>query len=306
MTAAAGVPVDQSIAVVGVACRLPGGINGLDQLWAALAAGRDLVSEGPPAGRFDTGWVLDSNPGRPGNSYTFAGGFLGDLTGFDAGFFGISPREASRMDPQQRLALELAVEALDDAGLALEDVAGSATGVFVGVSSHSYGALQLGMADTIGPYTMTGSASGNIANRVSYFLDAHGPSLVVDTACSSALVAFDQACQSLRVGSSEVALVGGVNVMLNPYEFVGFAKGTMLSPTGRCRAFSAAADGYVRAEGGGLLVLKPLERARADGDRIHAVVLGTGTNSDGYTTGLALPNPVAQEALLRALSEQEF
>ncbi|GAA1925114.1 type I polyketide synthase [Streptantibioticus ferralitis] len=223
---------------------------------------------------------------------------LDDIAGFDAEYFSLSPREAGRMDPQQRILLELAAEGVDDAGIDPACLAGSGTGVFVGVSNHAYGHLQFSRLETVDQHTMTGLASGNTAGRLSHAFDLRGPSLAVDTACSSSLVALHQACTFLGSGG-ELALAAGVNVLIGPHEFVGFAKASMLSPTGRCRAFSAAADGFVRAEGGVVLVLKPLGRALADGDRIHAVIVATGTNSDGRTTGLAQPSAQAQAALLR-------
>ncbi|SHM93147.1 type I polyketide synthase [Streptomyces yunnanensis] len=287
------------IAVVGSACRLPGGITTLDELWSALVEGRDLVGEVPPE-RFDPARWLDAHaPWRPGKTYTIAGGFLDDIHGFDAGYFGMSPREAGRTDPQQRIFLELAVEALDDAGIAAASLAGSDTAVYGGVSSPAFGVMQGLEEMSTDAYTMTGGATSNVANRVSHVLDLRGPSLAVDTACSSALVALHHACEALRTGRCQTALAGGVHVLLSPFEFVGFAKASMLSPTGRCRTFSAAADGYVRAEGGGLVVLKPLSHALADGDRVQSVILGSAVNTDGHTPGLAQPSAQAQEALLR-------
>ncbi|WP_170221076.1 type I polyketide synthase [Amycolatopsis cihanbeyliensis] len=286
------------IAVVGLSCRLPGGITTVDELWAALSEGRELVGD-PPPDRFDTRRFQDANPVRPAKSYTFAGGFLDDIAGFDAEYFGISPREASRIDPQQRLLLEMAVEACDDAGLPREAVAGSDTGVFVGASSPDYGGMQTSSPETIDPYTNSGMALSNTANRISYALDLHGPSVKVDTACASSLNAVHLACQYLRHGEGGLALAAGVNVLLNPYIYIGFAKATILSPSGRCRPFSAKADGYVRAEGGGVVVLKRLTDAVADGDRIHGVIVASGTNSDGRTAGLVLPSAETQEALLR-------
>ncbi|MEU2512525.1 SDR family NAD(P)-dependent oxidoreductase [Streptomyces syringium] len=287
-----------AVAVVGAACRLPGGISTQDELWEALADARDLVTE-VPADRFDTGLFLDPNPARPGRSYTSAGGFLKDIAGFDAEFFGISPREASRMDPQQRLVLEMAVEALDDAGVPLSAVAGSGTGVFMGAVHQAYGELQQCDPRSTNAYTMAGRSTGNVANRVSHALDLHGPSMAVDTACSSSLVAVHQACRALREGAGPLMLAGGVNVLLSPHGYIGFSKASMLSPRGRCHAFSAKADGYVRAEGGGVVVLKSLHRALRDGDRVHGVILAAGTNTDGRTGGLSLPSLRAQEALLR-------
>ena len=291
-------PAD-SVAVVGTACRLPGGIHTLDDLWTVLAVGRDVVGE-VPADRFPAADFVDARRRRPGRSYTAAGGFLDDIAGFDTSFFtGISPREASRMDPQQRLLLELAVEAIDDAGIGAASTEGSDTAVFVGCSSRDYGELQSCEPGTGNAYTITGMASSNTANRLSHFFDWHGQSVTVDTACSSALTALHQACEHLRAGRSRAALAGGVNILINPQGFAGFSGASMLSPTGRCRAFSADADGFVRSEGGGLVLLKRLDHALADGDRIHGVIVASGTNNDGRTPGLALPSAAAQEALLR-------
>ncbi|MFD7169417.1 SDR family NAD(P)-dependent oxidoreductase [Streptomyces violascens] len=294
---------DRAIAVVGAACRLPGGINDLDGLWAALEEGRDVVGE-VPADRFESRRFTDTTMPRVGKSYTAAGGFLEDIAGFDAAYFGIAPKEAAQMDPQHRLLMELAVEALDDAGIAAERLAGSDAAVYVGVSDTSYGALQMMMPEAVNAYTMSGGASSIAANRLSHFFDLRGPSMAVDTACSSSLVALDRACRTLLDGSSRVALSAGVNALLSPYHYVGFSQAAMLSPTGRCAAFSANADGFVRAEGGGLVVLKKLADAVADGDRIHGVILGTASNSDGRTMGLALPNAEAQEDLLRTVYAQ--
>jgi acyl transferase domain-containing protein/NADPH:quinone reductase-like Zn-dependent oxidoreductase/acyl carrier protein len=284
------------IAVVGVGLRLPGGISSLSELWWELDGGSDMVGPVPEA-RFDASAYVA--PGRrPGKSYADRGGFLDDVAGFDAGFFGISPKEASRMDPQQRLVLECAVDALDDAGIALESLAGGDTAVVIGISGHDYADLQARELRSYNAYTMAGSAACNAANRISYVLDLHGPSNAVDTACSSSLSAVHQACEALRAGHSGVALAGGVNVLLSPSGFIGFSQASMLSPSGRCHPFSEAADGYVRAEGAGVVVLKPLSAALADGDRVHAVILASGVNADGRTAGLSLPSADAQGALL--------
>lgn len=291
------------IAVVGVACRFPGGVSDLDGLWALLSEGREAVGA-PPPDRFDVEQYRDSNQMRPGKSYTFAGGYLDDVAGFDAEFFGISPREALSIDPQQRMLLELGVEALDDAGIDPRSLAGSDTGVFVGASVMDYAGQVMVPPSAIGPYTNSGLALSNTANRLSYQFDLHGPSLKVDTACASALNAVHLACEHLRDGGGAVALAAGVNILLSPMSFIGFAKAGFLSPTGHCRPFSANADGYVRAEGAGLLVLKPLADALADGDRVHAVIEGSGTNSDGHTNGLVLPSAEAQEALLREVYDR--
>lgn len=283
--------------MIGAACRLPGGITDLGGLWSALSDGADRVTEIPES-RFEVARFVDSTMPRPGKSYTRAGGFLGDVSTFDAAYFGISPKEAAQMDPQHRLLLELAVEACDDAGVAPARLAGSDTAVYVGISDQSYGALQMTMPESVNAYTMSGSASSIAANRLSHFFDLHGPSLIVDTACSSSLVALAEACRTLRDGTSRAALVGGVNLLLSPYHFVGFSQAAMLSPSGRCRSFSADADGYVRAEGGGMVLLKRLPDALADGDRIDALLVDCAANSDGRTPGLALPRMEAQRALL--------
>ncbi|MET9550989.1 SDR family NAD(P)-dependent oxidoreductase [Streptomyces sp. NPDC006627] len=287
------------IAVVGVGLRLPGGIRSLEDLWGALSKGRDLVGE-VPGDRFDaTRFLSADGRGRSGRMRTAAGGFLDDVTAFDAAFFGISPKEASRLDPQQRLLLECTVEAFGDAGIDPAALAGGDTAVIMGVSSRGYGDLQQRRPRTMNAYSMSGMASCNTANRVSYAFDLHGASVAVDTACSSALTAVHQACQEMRSGRSALALAGGVNVLINPWESVGFTQASMLSPTGRCHPFSDHADGFVRSEGAGVLVLKPLAAAVADGDRIHGVILGSGVNADGRTAGLALPSARSQAALLR-------
>ncbi|UQA90878.1 type I polyketide synthase [Streptomyces halobius] len=291
---------DQAVAVVGAGCRLPGGIDDLPGLWTALKERRDAVGE-MPADRFDKSRFVDPGALRPGRSYTAAGGFLDDVAGFDAAYFGISPKEAAHIDPQQRLLLEMAVEAIDDAGIPAESLAGSDTCVFVGISDPAYGQLQATLGDHTSPYTMSGATLSIAANRLSYVFDLRGPSVSVDTACSSALVALDRACRTLLDGTSRTALVGGVNVLTSPYGFAGFSHAAMLSRRGRCAAFSADADGFVRAEGGGVVVLKRLADALADGDRIHGVIAGTGTNCDGRTQGMALPSSPVQEALLRAV-----
>ncbi|WP_405764136.1 SDR family NAD(P)-dependent oxidoreductase [Streptomyces sp. NBC_00080] len=294
---------DDAVAVVGAACRLPGDINGLDDLWGVLATGRDVVGEVPPD-RFRADDFVDPNRRRPGWSYTAAGGFLRDITGFDASFFtGISPREASQMDPQQRLLLELAVEALDDAGIDWGRLEGSDTAVFVGCSSRDYGDLQACAPESGNAYSVSGVAGAIAANRLSHCFDWHGQSVTVDTACSSALTALHQACEEIRSGRARMAVAGGANVLINPRLFAGFSAASMLSPTGRCQPFSARADGFVRAEGGGLVLLKRLSDARADGDRIHGVIVATGVNNDGRTPGLALPSSSAQQALLSRVYE---
>ncbi|NJP81754.1 type I polyketide synthase, partial [Streptomyces sp. AA8] len=299
-------PSDPSVplAVVGAACRLPGGITDLRGLWTALAEERDLISPAPPADRIDAARFCDPDLERPGKAYTMAGGYLGDLSGFDPEYFGISPREARHMDPQQRMLLEMTAEAFDDAGIDPAGLAGSDTAVFVGISDMSYGGLQMARVEEITAYAMSGSALSIAANRLSYVFDLRGPSIAVDTACSSSLTAVHQACETLRSGRSRIALAGGANLLLSPYHFVGFSRTLMLSPRGRCATFSAGADGYVRAEGGGIVVLKRLPDALADGDRVHAVIAGSGANCDGGTSGMTVPSTEMQQRLLREVYER--
>jgi acyl transferase domain-containing protein/NADPH:quinone reductase-like Zn-dependent oxidoreductase/SAM-dependent methyltransferase/acyl carrier protein len=294
---------ERAVAVVGVGCRLPGGITDLHGLWTALEREADLVGELPPD-RFKAERFVDESRPRADRSYTRAGGFLEDVSGFDAAYFGISAEEAAAMDPQQRLLLEMAVEALDDAGIDPQRLAGTDTGVFVGVSDPAYGVQQALEPRGMGPYSMSGGALSIAANRLSHVFDLRGPSIAVDTACSSSLVAVERAWRALVDGTGRVMLAGGVNVLLSPRGYVGFSQASMLSPTGRCRAFSADGDGYVRAEGGGVVVLKRLADALADGDRVHAVIVGAGTNCDGRTAGLTTPSAEAQEELLRRVYDE--
>lgn len=292
--------LERAVAVVGVGCRLPGGITDLDGLWAVLRDGRDMVGE-MPADRLPRDRTVDPGGVRPGRSYTAAGGFLQDVASFDAAYFGMSPAEARHIDPQQRLLLEMAAEALDDAAIPAESLAGSDTCVYVGVSDPGYGVNLSMMQDHTSPHTMPGATLSLTANRMSYAFDLRGPSMAVDTACSSALVALDRACRTLREGPGRVALVGGVNVLSSPHSFAGFSYAGMLSRRGRCAAFSADADGFVRAEGGAVLVLKRLTDAMADGDRVHAVLAATGNNTDGRSTGMIVPSAETQEALLHTV-----
>ncbi|MEU3948620.1 SDR family NAD(P)-dependent oxidoreductase [Streptomyces sp. NPDC029526] len=291
---------ERAVAVVGVGCRLPGGITDLDGLWSVLRDGRDMVGE-MPADRLPRDRMVDPGTVRPGRSYTAAGGFLQDVASFDAAYFGMSPAEARHIDPQQRLLLEMAAEALDDAALPAGSLAGSDTCVYVGISDPGYGVSLSMMQNHTSPHTMPGATLSIAANRLSYAFDLRGPSMAVDTACSSALVALDRACRTLREGPGRVALAGGVNVLSSPHSFAGFSYAGMLSRRGRCAAFSADADGFVRAEGGAVLVLKRLTDALADGDRIHAVLAATGNNTDGRSTGMVVPSAETQEALLHTV-----
>lgn len=290
--------MSQPLAVIGMACRLPGGIDTVSQFWELLKSGGEVVGD-LPRDRWDLHGWHHPDPTRPGKSYALKGGFRGNLDLFDADFFGISPREASRMDPQQRLLLEMTWEALEDAGLVPEALAGTNAAVIFGISSLDYQNLQLLDPESVNAYSNLGCAASIAANRVSYFFDFRGPSFILDTACSSSLVALHNACQAIWSGRSQLAVAGGANVLLSPFPWVGFSKAQMLSPHGRCRVFDAAADGYVRSEGGGVVIVKPLDRARADGDPIRAVILASGVNTDGRTKGLFLPSARAQEELLR-------
>ena len=287
------------IAIVGMACRFPGGASSPGTFWDCLAQGRDLVGAIDER-RFGTEYYYHPNPRAPGRSYTWSAGVLDDIDRFDAAFFGIAPREAAEMDPQQRLLLELTWEALEDGAQVPERLAGSDCSVHIGISSTDYANSRIDDPGSGDAYAMTGGTLSIAANRISYVFDLHGPSMAVDTACSSSLVALHQACQGIWRGESTLALAGGVNILMTPFSFIGFSKASMLSPTGRCRAFDAEGDGYVRAEGGAVVFLKSLARARRDGDPIHALILGSAVNSDGRTRGLSMPNPDAQERLLES------
>ncbi len=290
----------EPIAVIGIGCRFPGDAHDPDSFWRNLLAGVDAVGDVPPD-RWSIPRLFDERPGIPGKSSARWGGFLRRIDEFEPEAFGISPREAHHVDPQQRLLLETTWEALEDGGQPVADLAGTRTGVFVGVSTTDYANLQSAIHDLrdIGAHTGTGGATSIVANRISYCFDLKGPSLAVDTACSSSLVAVHLACRSLWAGESTLALAGGVNVIISPSHFVAFSAATMLSPEGHCKAFADGADGFVRSEGAGMVLLKPLARAVADGDRIYAVVLATGVNQDGRTSGISLPNQASQEDLVR-------
>jgi acyl transferase domain-containing protein/NADPH:quinone reductase-like Zn-dependent oxidoreductase/acyl carrier protein len=287
----------EPIAVVGAACRFPGAPD-LDAFWSLLAEGRDAVSTLPPD-RFNQDWFFHPRRGEPGRSYTFAAGHLGDVTGFDAPHFGLSPREVAEADPQQRLLLEMAWEALEDAGWPASSVAGREIGVFVGGSSTDYAELRLSDPAGADRYFMTGNTLSILGNRITNVFDLRGGAQTVDTACSSSLVALSLAVDALRAGRVEAAMVGGVQLLLSPYAFTGFSRASMLSPTGRCHVFSARADGYVRGEGAGMVVLKPLQAALDAGDSIRGVILSAGVNAVGRSIGLSLPDPQAQAALIR-------
>ncbi len=289
----------EPIAIIGAACRLPGGVRSVEDYWRLLDEGRDAITE-VPADRWSIDAYYDADPQAPGKMYTRWGGFLADVDQFDAAFFGISPREAVNMDPQQRLLLEVTWEALEHAGIPADELAGSATGVFIGIGFNDYARL-LAEQDIreVNAYSGSGIQLCFAAGRVSYTLGLRGPSFAIDTACSSSLVALHQACQSLRLGECDLALTGGVNLLLAPEGNIFLSRAGALSPSGRCRTFDAAADGMVRGDGCGAVVLKRLRDAIADGDTVMAVIQGSATNHDGRSSGLTVPSAVAQEAVIR-------
>lgn len=291
--------LNEPIAVIGMGCRLPGGITAVEDLWRLLEEGRTTVGEVPPGrwAAFDDG-SEETAAALAGT--TRWGSFLTDLDVFDPEFFEISLREAVKMDPQQRLMLEVAIEALENAGIPPSALRCSHTGVFVGASISEYGYLASTDLPSVDAWSNSGGALSIIANRLSYFLDLRGPSITVDTACSSSLVALHLACQSLRTQDCDVAIAGGVNVLLSPAVFRGFDNSGALSVTGACHSFDADADGFVRGEGCGVVVLKRLGDALRDGNRPLAVIRGSAVNQDGRSNGMLAPNPAAQMAVLRA------
>jgi len=283
-----------------MACRFPGEADSPEAYWDVLKNGKDVVTEVSPE-RWGTNYYLHPDKKEPGKSYTFSAGVLPQVDQFDASFFGISPREAAQMDPQQRLLLELTWEALEDGQQVPESLKGSDCAVYIGIASTDYAHRRMDDLSSLDPYSMTGNTASIASNRISYVFDLHGPSVSVDTACSSSLVALHQACNAIWNGDAPTAITGGVNMLLHPFGFVGFSKASMLSPRGRCRAFDASGDGYVRSEGSAILYLKPLEDAEADGDPIHAVIVETGINSDGRTNGITLPSTEGQASLLESV-----
>ncbi|MER6434102.1 type I polyketide synthase [Streptomyces sp900105245] len=293
----------EPIAIIGMGCRFPGAENP-DAFWRLLQEGVDAVQEVPPD-RWDAESYFDRDPRAPGKMATRWGGFLDDITGFDAKFFGISPRESQDMDPQQRLMLEVSWEALEDAGQPPLALKNSQTGVFYGAIWNDYASnRQRGGVRCISPHTATGTHHSIIANRLSYFLGLRGPSMTVDTACSSSLVAVHLACQSLRAGESDMVLAGGVNLISAPDSTIAMSKFGAMAPDGKSKAFDARANGYVRGEGAGVVVLKRLSDAVSCGDQIYAVIRGSAVNNDGFSNGLTAPSQEAQEAMLRESYER--
>jgi len=288
----------EPLAIVGIGCRLPGAGDPA-AFWRLLHSGTDAVRE-VPASRWDTDTYWSAEQSEPGRTVSKWGGYLDDVDQFDPGAFGISATEADRMDPQQRLLLEVCWAAIEDAGWRLADLKGSATGVFVGISVNEYSRRLVDDQAGIDGTMSTGNALSVAANRLSYVFDLHGPSVAIDSACSSSLVAVHLAVRAVRNGDCDRAIVAGVNLLLDPELSIALSRAGMLSPDGRCKAFDAQADGYVRGEGCVAIVLAPASRAREDGDRSYALIHGSAVNSDGRTNGLTAPNPAAQQAVLRA------
>ncbi|ORA88504.1 polyketide synthase, partial [Mycobacterium intermedium] len=287
------VAVAEPIAVVGIGCRFPGDVDGPDSFWDLLVEGRNAISR-IPADRWDADAFYDPDPLTPGRMTTKWGGFVPDVAGFDAEFFGITPREAAAMDPQQRMLLEVSWEALENAGIPPDSLSGSRTGVMMGVYFNEYQSMLAATPDSVDAYSGTGNAHSITVGRISYLLGLRGPSVAVDTACSSSLVAVHLACQSLRLRETDLALAGGVSITLRPETQIAISAWGLLSPNGRCAAFDAAADGFVRGEGAGVVVLKRLTDAVRDGDHVLAVVRGSAVNQDGRSNGVTAPNTAAQ------------
>ncbi len=293
----------EPLAIVGIGCRLPGGANDPTAFWNNLLAGKDAIRV-VPEDRWNVDRYYDPNPQIPGKMITRWGGFIDNVEMFDARFFGISPREALRMDPQQRWLLEVAWEALEDGGQPPEKLSGTRTGVFVGIASNDYANIQMKSPADVDVHTNSGSTLSIASNRISYLFNFKGPSISVDTACSSALVAVNLACRSLWDEQCDTALAGGVNALLMPDAFIGFSKASMLSPSGKCFAFDARANGYVRGEGAGMLVIKPLSRALAEKDPVYAVIRATVINQDGRTNAMTVPGLESQSQMLEEAYEQ--
>ena len=297
LTSASSTPADKPIAIIAVSCRFPGAPDP-EAFWDLLSGGVDAIRE-VPEDRFDIDEFYDPDPEVAGKTYTRFGGFLDGIDGFDPEFFGISPREAVWIEPQQRLMLETVWEGLERAGYSPAALRGSQTGVFAGVAANEYAhLLSSESVDKIEPYFITGNALNAISGRVAFALGLEGPAMAVDTACSSALVAVHQAVQALHSGDCDLAVAGGVNVLLSPVTVIAASRARMLSPVGRCKTFDASADGYVRSEGCGILVLKRLSDAQRDGDRICAVISSSAVNQDGASSGLTVPNGGAQQRLI--------
>jgi phthiocerol/phenolphthiocerol synthesis type-I polyketide synthase D len=289
--------IAEPVAVVGIGCRFPGNVTGPDSFWQLLVDGVDTIGEVPPD-RWDADAFYDPDPSASGRMTTKWGGFLPDVDAFDADFFGITPREAVAMDPQHRMLLEVAWEALEHAGIPPDSLSGTRTGVMMGLSSWDYTIVNIERRADIDAYLSTGTPHCAAVGRISYLLGLRGPAVAVDTACSSSMVAIHLACQSLRLRESDVALAGGVQLTLSPFTAIALSKWSALSPTGRCNSFDANADGFVRGEGCGVVVFKRLADALRDQDRVLAVVRGSATNQDGRSNGMTAPNALAQRDVI--------
>lgn len=294
----------EPIAIIGMSCRFPGGATSLEAYWNLLHSGVDAIRE-VPADRWDIDALYDPDPDCPGKMYTRMGGFLEEVDKFDTYFFGMSPRETLKTDPQQRLAAEVSWEALENAAIDPKDLAGSQTGVFLGITNNDYARIvERGGFEFIDAYHLTGNCLNFAAGRIAYLFGFQGPALAVDTACSSSGVSVHLGCQSLRNRECNVALAGGVNLILSPEISITSSKARTLSPDGRCKTFDANANGYVRGEGCGMVVLKRLSDALADGDRIYAVIRGSAVNQDGASSGITVPNKAAQSEVIRQALER--
>lgn len=290
----------EPIAIVGSACRFPGGATSPSKLWELLKEPRDVLTE-IPRSRFNPDAFYHPDSSHHGTSNVRHSYVLSDDHRlFDAQFFGTKPVEANAIDPQQRLLLETVYESLESAGLPMEKLQGSDTGVYVGLMTNDYADLLGRDIQNIPAYFASGTARSILSNRISYFFNWHGPSMTIDTACSSSLVAMHQAVQSLRAGETRIAVAAGTNLLLGPEQYVAESKLKMLSPTGRSRMWDKDADGYARGDGIAVVVLKRLSTALADGDHIECVIRETGTNQDGRTKGITMPNPHAQANLIRS------
>jgi acyl transferase domain-containing protein len=290
----------EPIAIIGMGCRLPGGVHDGESFWELLSAGRDAIRE-VPQDRWDVDAYYDPNPDAPGRMVTRWGGFIDNPDLFDPKFFGIAPAEATAIDPQHRLLLETAWEAIEDSGINPTALTGSKTGVFVGIyNTDFFGYLAARCSrEQITPYFASGLSHAVAAGRISYLLGLRGPSMAVDTSCSSSLMAVHLACQSLRRAESDLALAGGANLILIPEVTIALSRSRMMSPEGRCKVFSDRANGYVRSEGSGIVVLKRLSEAIEDRDRILGVIRGTAVNHVGKGSGLMAPLARSQEAVMR-------